>query len=499
VSTSAQTGISSLEPDSGTVERPSSVVPASDVRRAALASEAYDLAVGDLIGGKFRVERIIGEGGMGLVVAATHLGLDERVALKFLHPNAGRNPEAIARFFQEAKAAAKLKSEHVAHVLDVSQRQDGCPFIVMEFLRGSDLRYVLGLDGPLAVETVADYMIQACEGLAEAHARGIVHRDIKPENLFLTERSQGWRIVKILDFGISKAMIASSTLSDANIRTGAIMGSPSYMSPEQLRETSSVDHRTDLWALGAVMYELLTGSPAFDSSKPLTGLILDILQVEPPLAHTRHPHIPPELSAVVARCLAKNREDRFATAADLALALLPFAPSRARVAAQRAVAITKEAGGVAAQMLAMPLSVPPMYSRGAGLAKTALALDVVMPPISSRQVVTRSAVVAEIGRAARAPSWSHVALVGIAAVALVAVVAIGQWAAPSGYRPSIARDRALAHHVLASPMEGRSAVDVDRAIPAAIVPVRVLPPHPSAPSPAPSPVVDASLEIVGAR
>jgi eukaryotic-like serine/threonine-protein kinase len=492
------------EMDSAPPERDSAVVeiaPQSDTRRSRIASETYDIAVGDLIAGKFRVEKIIGEGGMGLVVAATHLGLDERVALKLLHPNARRNPEAIARFFQEAKAAAKLKSEHVAHVLDVSQRQDGCPYIVMEFLRGSDLRYVLGVDGPLAVETAVDYVIQACEGLAEAHARGIVHRDIKPENLFLTERSQGWRIVKILDFGISKAMLATSSLTDANIRTGAIMGSPSYMSPEQLRETATVDHRTDIWALGAVMFELLTGVPPFDSNKPLTSLILDILQEPAPLAHAIRSHVPPELSAIVARCLAKDREDRFATAADLAIALLPFAPRRARVAAERAVAITRETGGLAAGELMMPISAPPPSASRptngmAGLEKTALALDIEMPLLSTDQIVTHPDLIAEMGRTARSRSWSLVAMAAIVAIAMVTVVAIMNRDTP-GYRTATPREREHATHLLVSSAEERGGADAGDPSRVQTARTKAAPPRPATTDA--TPPIDPSLEIRGTR
>jgi eukaryotic-like serine/threonine-protein kinase len=485
-------------------ERPSAVepIPSSELRRTTLASAAYDLAVGDLINGKFRVERIIGEGGMGLVVSATHLGLDERVALKMLHPSARKSPEAVARFFQEAKAAAKLKSEHVAHVLDVSQRADGAPFIVMEFLRGNDLRSVLGIDGPLAVGTVADYMIQACEGLAEAHARGIIHRDIKPENLFLTERSEGWRIVKILDFGISKALLSGSTLSAANIQTGAIMGSPSYMSPEQLRETSSVDHRTDIWALGAVMFELLTGKAPFDSSRPLTALILEILQNDPPLVSALKPHIPAELAAIVARCLAKERDQRFSTAADLAVALLPFAPRRARVAAERAIAITKESG-LAGVALVMPVTHPPAMGMGAtGLDKTALALDFAMPPISAKQIVTHPDLIAEMGRNARTRSWAYVALAAIGALTMVAVLAIFA-AAPAPRAVPEVRVRVSGAHVRAARDEARAERPEDVADVAAPrppgLPSKLAAPRPAAPAPPPSAPAPPSLEIRGSR
>src|SRR5882672_4145938 len=195
---------------------------------------------GTVVAGKFRVERILAEGGMGVVVAATHIQLDRPVALKFLRADISSNLEALARFTREAKAAAQLKSEHVAHVLDVGVTDDGTPYMVMEYLEGLSLYRVLQTHGPLGITSATEYAIQACEGLAEAHSRGIVHRDIKPDNLFLIERAPGWRAVKILDFGISKY-----ALGGGNLATGVIMGSPCYMSPEQLRSTASVDHRAD--------------------------------------------------------------------------------------------------------------------------------------------------------------------------------------------------------------------------------------------------------------
>ena len=193
---------------------------------------------GGVVSGKFRIDRVLGEGGMGVVVLATHLQLDEPVALKFLRAEAVAESEALARFLREAKAAAKLKSEHVARVLDVAVTDEGSPYIVMEYLQGSDLSKTVQTSGPLDVQSAAEYVIQACEGLAEAHSRGIVHRDIKPENLFLVDRGEGWKTVKILDFGISK-IAAPPGMS--NVSTRSIMGSPCYMSPEQLRSTASVD------------------------------------------------------------------------------------------------------------------------------------------------------------------------------------------------------------------------------------------------------------------
>ena len=292
---------------------------------------------GDVVSGKFRIERVLGQGGMGVVVAARHLQLDETVALKFLRAQANSDPDALARFTREARAAAKLKSEHVARVLDAGVADDGTPYIVMEYLDGRTLGKLLEDQGRLDVATTAEYAIQACEGLAEAHARGIVHRDIKPENLFLVERSEGWRVLKIVDFGISKFNVVRGA-SDANISTQSMMGSPCYMSPEQLRSTASVDHRTDIWSLGATIFELLAGSTAYRAGQTLPQLITAILEQPTPKLVEFRCDIPAELSAIVARCMAKDREERFGSAAELALALLPFAPRRVRANVERALA-----------------------------------------------------------------------------------------------------------------------------------------------------------------
>jgi serine/threonine protein kinase len=292
------------------------------------------LGPGTVVAGKYRVERTLAEGGMGLVVAATHLHLEQRVALKFLRGEVVSHQwDALARFSREAKAVAQLRSEHVAHVLDAGVTDEGIPYMVMEYLEGRSLAGALQIDGPLDVASAAEYAIQACEGLAEAHAHGIVHRDIKPYNLFLTERSPGRRAIKIVDFGISKFAFSD------NVTTGVIVGSPCYMSPEQLRSTASVDHRSDIWSLGATLYELLAGRAAFDASQTLPELVTAILDKATPNLRSYRPDVPPGLAAIVERCLTKEREARFQSAGDVAMALLPFAPPRAHVPAERAASM----------------------------------------------------------------------------------------------------------------------------------------------------------------
>src|SRR5882757_8726454 len=217
----------------------------------------------DVIAGKYRVERILGRGGMGVVVAAWHLELDQRVALKFLLPELVERGDAAERFRREARAAARIKSEHVVRVLDVGNWEGNAPYMVMEYLDGRDLSAELRERGRIPVQDCVDYVLQAIEAVAEAHALNIVHRDLKPENLFLARRADGGRLVKVLDFGISKSIILGSIDQPSLTRTATIMGSPFYMSPEQMRTPRNVDVRSDIWALGAILYDLIGGQPPY--------------------------------------------------------------------------------------------------------------------------------------------------------------------------------------------------------------------------------------------
>jgi eukaryotic-like serine/threonine-protein kinase len=300
------------------------------------ASSRLAVEIGSIVAGKYRIDRILAEGGMGVVVAATHLHLEQSVALKFLRGGVNMQLDALARFTREAKAAAQLRSEYVARVIDAGATEDGTPYMAMEYLEGQSLARTLQTLGRLDVASAVEYAIQACEGLAEAHSRRIVHRDIKPYNLFLVERAPGWNAIKILDFGISKVAFADG----GNVATGVIIGSPCYMSPEQLRATATVDQRTDLWSLGATLYELLVGHAAFDASQSLPELITAILDKPAPRVRDVRSDVPAELDQVVDRCLAKDREERFSSAGELATALLPFATPRARIVAERAASMT---------------------------------------------------------------------------------------------------------------------------------------------------------------
>ncbi|HEX6273396.1 MAG TPA: serine/threonine-protein kinase [Polyangiaceae bacterium] len=300
-------------------------------------SSTPPVSPGDVLAGKYRVERVIGAGGMGVVVQATHLELDERVAMKFLLPHAVENAEAATRFVREARAAVKIKSEHVARVTDVGRLENGAPYIVMEFLQGSDLAAVL-TRGPLSIEDAVDFLLQASDAMAEAHAAGIVHRDLKPSNLFMSMRSDGTPIIKVLDFGISKVNVPDT--SEAGLtRTTTIMGSPFYMSPEQMRSSKDVDHRTDIWSLGVILYELLTASQPFNG-ETLPQLVASILSEPPQSLRAKRPEVPPDLEAVVLHCLEKDRNQRYPSVGALAQALVNFASRRSRHTAERIIRLS---------------------------------------------------------------------------------------------------------------------------------------------------------------
>jgi phosphate transport system substrate-binding protein len=290
---------------------------------------------GDLVAGKYRIESVIGSGGMGFVVAARHEQLDQRVAIKFVRDDALGNTEAVARFVHEARAVVKLKSEHVARVTDVGALASGAPYMVMELLEGNDLAAVLEASGPMTVQQAADLIMQACEALAEAHAAGIVHRDIKPHNLFLASSVGGALKVKVLDFGVSKALSLSGSAVGGLTQTRAMIGSPLYMSPEQMRSSRDVDARSDVWGLGVVLFELLSKATPFVADS-MPELCLKVVADPPRSLAELRPDIPKEMVAVVERCLEKDPGRRYANAAELATALEPFVPAASQAIAERA-------------------------------------------------------------------------------------------------------------------------------------------------------------------
>jgi serine/threonine-protein kinase len=286
-------------------------------------------APGELIAGKYKVLDLIGTGGVGFVVSARHVRLDELVAIKFLRPAFASNPEAVKRFTIEARANFKIKNDHVVRVLDVDALESGAPFMVMELLEGEDLGRVLGTRGALPVEQAVEYALQACEAIAAAHACYVVHRDIKPENLFITGDGPERENVKVLDFGISKLALAAQPA-----QTGTVLGSPPYMSPEQVRAADEVDARTDIWSLGCVLYELLTGVAPFERAS-VPEICAAVVHDNAPPLRLMQPSLAPGLEAVVLRCLQKDPAQRYQDIAQLAAALVPFAPPEAAKFAER--------------------------------------------------------------------------------------------------------------------------------------------------------------------
>ncbi len=316
---------------------------------------------GDVLAGKYRVEKVLGEGAMGVVVAAMHVHLGERVALKFLKQEFLTNQEVVARFLREAQSAVRIKGEHIARVSDVGTLASGAPYMVMEYLTGTDLGVLLETRGKLDVAQAVDCVIQACDALAEAHSLGIVHRDLKPSNLFLTTRPDGSALVKVLDFGVAK-LLNNDPSKPQLTANGAVIGSPVYMSPEQLLGKKTVDARSDVWQLGVILYELITGICPFDGTTMAEIMLAIGVQPAKPLRQAR-PDAPPEIEALIVRCLEKDAANRLPDVAALAEGLLPFASNRrAQVSVEHVVSLLRGPGAVA--------NLPPMRDKmpsGVGL------------------------------------------------------------------------------------------------------------------------------------
>jgi eukaryotic-like serine/threonine-protein kinase len=289
---------------------------------------------GDVVAGKFVVERVLGVGGMGVVVSARHAQMGQKVAIKFLRKDANKTPEAVNRFLREARAVVGLQSAHVVRVMDVGTLDDGMPYIVMEHLVGTDLHQLLEERKRLPPSDAVDFLLQGMEAIAEAHAVGIVHRDLKPANLFLTRSPDGSPLVKVLDFGISKASSETGSEEQSLTATSTIMGSPLYMSPEQLRSSKNVDARTDVWALGIILHELLVGRLPFEADTVMA--LCTKIAADPPTALREiDPSLPAGLEVAVLRCLEKDVKRRLSSVAELAVLLQPFASAEGRMAVER--------------------------------------------------------------------------------------------------------------------------------------------------------------------
>jgi eukaryotic-like serine/threonine-protein kinase len=316
---------------------------------------------GELIGEKYVFERVLAEGGMAVVLSAQHQELGERVAVKVLKPEMLVDRDLVVRFAREAKTTVRVRSEYSVKVLDVGVDRRRGPFIVMEFLHGEDLRAVIERTGAVPERRVTEIAIQACEALGSAHVQNIIHRDVKPENIFVTTDGN-IDSIRVLDFGISKSALTGSVMNTdvSLLKTQVLMGSPLYMAPEQMRASAEVDARTDIWALGVTMYELLSGKLPFESES-VTQVCSMVLETEPEPLRLAAPGVSPGLCAVVMKCLEKNPRARFNNMGELAVALLPFGPSRTRMSVERLVQKFADAGTVVAAPTT-PSTAPPPFT-----------------------------------------------------------------------------------------------------------------------------------------
>ncbi len=383
----------------------------------------YPVSSGELIGGKYHVEAVIGEGGMGVVFAATHVDLHCMVALKVIRPEFQQQPELISRLMLEARAAAQIKSEHVCRVLDVARLASGVPYVVMEYLEGRNLAALLESKGRLSERMAVDYVLQASEALAEAHRIGIVHRDLKPENLFLAEFPDGRRAIKVLDFGISK-LVGSSALPSSKALTNpsAAMGSPHYMAPEQMTAASDVDSRADIWALGAILHQLVTGKFAFDGGS-LPAVCAAVLQSQPVPVRDFVEGLSPGLEQAILACLVKDRDQRIGSVAELAQRLAPYGSTSATQSATRISRLMKmtsaidapESGESSSGTLVSPRQLPtprtPVLQNGEPTTEQALTSSKRSLPTASGRTKRRPWLIAGASLLLLVTAWGLVSLV----------------------------------------------------------------------------------------
>jgi serine/threonine protein kinase len=289
---------------------------------------------GDTVAGKYVVEAPCGRGGLALILSAMHAELDRRVALKVLLPEWAGDAEMVERFLREGRTATRIKSEHVVRVFDVGVLEGGAPYLVLEYLEGTNLEDLVNSWGPLAVPTAVDWLLQAAEAIAEAHGLGIVHRDIKPANLVLTRRADGTACIKVIDFGLSKLKNPRLRVGSKNTLPTDVMGSPHYVAPEQLRSACDADERSDIWALGAVLHELVAGRPPFGGLS-VPEVCAMVLTQPPSRISSVRAGVPPGLERAVLRCLEKSPGNRFATVLEMADAIAPYGTSMARSSRER--------------------------------------------------------------------------------------------------------------------------------------------------------------------
>lgn len=283
----------------------------------------------DSVVDKYRIVRLLGRGGMGSVYEGVNTRIQKRVALKFIEPSVAKNPDVAERFHREALAASAIDSRHIVQIFDSGVSEDGSPYIVMEFLPGCDLGKHLSAVGQLELGPALHLGVQILKALQRAHASGIVHRDLKPDNVFLVDREGEEAVVKLLDFGVSKITSREGVPVKTLTQQGTVVGTPYYMSPEQAQADPDVDHRTDIYSVGAILYECLTGRPPH-SGRSYEQVIVNICTRAVEDVRERAPEVPESVAKVIARALAKKREERFGSAAELLEALIESAPEDTR-------------------------------------------------------------------------------------------------------------------------------------------------------------------------
>jgi serine/threonine protein kinase len=379
------------------------------VRRMNVPSPGSELV------GRYRVIRTMSAGGMGTVVEALHLQLAQRVAIKFLLPDLCSQRDAVTRFLREARSTVQIESEHVARVTDVGTSEEGVPFLVMEYLEGLDLSDVLEREKRLPMAQAVSMVAQACDAIAEAHSLGIIHRDLKPSNLFWTVRRDGSRILKVLDFGISKAITEMSVGGAFATGTATVMGSPHYMSPEQVRSSKHVDPRADIWSLGVILHELLAGETPF-KGESLPGVLASIVADPPVSLRLARPEVPLGLEAIVTRCLQKERSQRYPSVPELARALSTFAPPDAHSALLRCYSFALSEA--ARQSIAPP---PPGVETSAS-AQPSFSVDPLLQPSTLPPPPAHSDTSRGLSRALRPKQERRVGLLLAGVLGLLAVV-----------------------------------------------------------------------------
>jgi serine/threonine-protein kinase len=389
---------------------------------------------GDVVAGKYRVERVLGEGGMGYVVAARHLQLGQMVALKFMRAEVCTR-EYRGRFTREARAIVRLKSKHVSRVIDVGELEGGSPYMVMEYLEGTDLSDLLHKRGPFPVQDACEFILQACEAIAEAHGLGIVHRDLKPANLFLTKGQSGEPVVKVLDFGVSK-VIELGIEDDTNpggrprqkpadsvvTRASDLLGSPSYMAPEQIISARDADIRSDIWSLGVILFRLISGKAPFHATS-LGELIQAIVHGPIPSLRDAKPDLPQGLEHVVARCLERDRNNRLGDVTELARMLAPYAGPVAAPSLER-IAIL---GPALVASVPPPQPSVPSYNSAARSAWTSPPMSGGTNPGDTNEMSSRTAAL-----------WGGVFVGALAVSAFLVVTVLGHRTSPPVVEPATA-------------------------------------------------------------